>query len=138
MEPILRGSCLCGGVAFEADNVIEFRNCHCSRCRKSRGSDYGANIFVRPAGFHWLRGEDQLTTYRLPSAERFRSTFCRICGSPMPWFVPERDYIVVPAGALDGDPGVRATYHIFVGSKAPWHEIADGLPQYAEYAPSRA
>ena len=27
-----KGSCLCGGVAFEFDNEIELRNCHCSRC----------------------------------------------------------------------------------------------------------
>jgi hypothetical protein len=27
-------------------------------------------------------------------------------------------------------------YHIFVGSKAPWHEITDALPQYPEFPPS--
>ena len=35
-------------------------------------------------------------------------------------------------GVLDDDPGVRPAMHIFVGSKAPWLEIADGLPQHAE------
>jgi hypothetical protein len=55
----------------------------------------------------------------------------------MPRAVPARDFIAVPAGALDGDPGIRATYHIFVRSKAPWHEIADDLPQYVEYPPPR-
>jgi len=32
-------------------------------------------------------------------------------------------------GAIDGDPGVRPGEHIFTASKAPWYEIADGLPQ---------
>jgi hypothetical protein len=27
---------------------------------------------------------------------------------------------------------VRAQCHIFVGSKAPWFEIADALPRHAE------
>lgn len=134
----MRGSCLCGAVAFEANDPIEFRNCHCSRCRKARGADYAPNIFVRPATFRWLRGEDQLTTYRLPSAQRFGNTFCRNCGSPMPRFVPARDFIVVPAGSLDEDPGLRAECHIFVGSKAPWHEVTDDLPQFPEYPPPKA
>jgi len=27
---------------------------------------------------------------------------------------------------------IRVPHHIFVASKAPWVEIADGLPQYPE------
>jgi len=30
---------------------------------------------------------------------------------------------------------VRLACHVFVGSKAPWFEITDDLPQYPEYAP---
>lgn len=134
---MIRGSCLCGAVAFEASNQFDFRNCHCSRCRKARGAAFASNMFVRPADFRWLRGEDQLVSYRLPSAQRFGNVFCRTCGSPMPRLVPERDFIVVPAGTLDGDPGVRPSCHIFVGSKAPWHEITDDRPQHAEYPPTR-
>jgi hypothetical protein len=133
---MIRGSCLCGGVAFEAAASIEFRNCHCSRCRKVRGAAYAANLFVRPVDFHWLRGENLLVNYRLPATQRFGNAFCRVCGSPMPRAVPTRDFVLVPAGALDGDPGVRPTHHIYVGSKAPWHEITDNLPQHQEYPPS--
>jgi hypothetical protein len=132
---MIRGSCLCGAVEFEADAAMEFRNCHCSRCRKARGADYAANVFVRAADFRWLRGEDQVISYRLPTAERFGNAFCRVCGSPMPRFVAARGFMVVPAGAIDGDPGIRPACHIFAGSKAPWHEIADGLPRHAEYPP---
>ena len=32
-------------------------------------------------------------------------------------------------GLLDGDPGLRPDKHIFVELNAPWHEIADSLPQ---------
>jgi hypothetical protein len=35
-------------------------------------------------------------------------------------------------GTLDDDPGVQASLHIFVGSKAPWFPITDELPQYPE------
>ena len=46
-----------------------------------------------------------------------------------------RGRVVVPAGSLDDDPGAREELHIFVGSKAPWYEIADDLPRHEAYPP---
>ena len=40
------------------------------------------------------------------------------------------------AGALDTDPGMRPQANIFVASKAPWFDITDALPQFAEMPPS--
>ena len=37
-----------------------------------------------------------------------------------------------PFGSLDDDPGRGADDHIFVASKAPWHEITDDLPRFDE------
>ena len=45
------------------------------------------------------------------------------------------DTVGVAMGTLDQDPGKGPESHIFVGSKAPWHEITDDLPQYDEYPP---
>jgi hypothetical protein len=50
---------------------------------------------------------------------------------------PERGIAVVPMGSLDDDPGMRPQFRIFVGSKAPWFDIADDLPQHADAAPAR-
>jgi len=133
----MNGSCLCGAVAFEASGAAEFRYCHCSRCRKSRGTAFAANMFSRPADFRWTRGEDKIVKYKLPSAQRYGNWFCGICGSPTPRMVDALDVMLIPAGTLDDDPNVRASYHIFVGSKAPWHEITDDLPQYREYPPRK-
>jgi hypothetical protein len=33
-------------------------------------------------------------------------------------------------GALVDAPSIQPSAHIFVGSKAPWHQITDNLPQY--------
>jgi len=41
--------------------------------------------------------------------------------------------VFVSAGALDDDPGVPLSGHIFVGSKAPWYTITDNLPQHEEF-----
>lgn len=37
------------------------------------------------------------------------------------------------ATGLIDEPALKPTAHIFVGSKAPWHEILDDLPQHDEY-----
>ena len=45
----------------------------------------------------------------------------------------ERDQVIIPARSIDGDPGVRPSLPIFVGSKAPWHDITDTLPQHEAF-----
>jgi hypothetical protein len=133
----VRGSCLCGGVAYEIDGRVNAAivDCHCSRCRKARAAAHASNLFVDLPRFRWLRGEAQLGSYKVPEAERFTQTFCTRCGSSMPRADTVRGRAVVPAGTLDDDPGAREGLHIFVGSKAPWFEIADALPQHREYPP---
>jgi len=135
---VVRGSCLCGGVAYEIAGRIDgpIIKCHCSRCRKARGAAHATNLFVEDlARFRWLRGEDLIAAYKVPEAERFTQTFCRTCGSKVPGVNRARGRVVVPAGSLDDDPGAREELHIFVGSKAPWYEIADDLPQHDGYPP---
>jgi hypothetical protein len=68
------------------------------------------------------------------SAEHFRA-FCRGCGSNVPVLEDEGAHVIIPAGALDDDPGVRPIVHIHTASKAPWYEITDELPQFAEFPP---
>jgi hypothetical protein len=130
------GSCLCGEVAYEISGApMLMYQCHCSRCRKARSAVHGANLFYKPEAFRWTRGESQVADYKVPEAVRFGCAFCRNCGGSVPRLSPQIGGVVVPAGALDTDPGMRPMAHIFVGSKAPWFEITDLIPQYAELPP---
>ena len=61
-------------------------------------------------------------------------TRCRTCGSLLFSVVRDGAYVHVAMGSLVDAPTIRPTEHIFVGSKAPWFEITDGLPQFQEYA----
>jgi hypothetical protein len=126
-----RGSCLCGQVTYVVTSAPQRSvNCHCSRCRRARSAAFGSMLF---ATVRHTRGEDLLVTYTLPEAKRYIYTFCRVCGSPMPRPHPSGGIVGIAMGSLDDDPGMRPQAHIFVGSKAPWYDIADDLPQYAEY-----
>jgi hypothetical protein len=133
------GSCLCGEVAYEYDGAPErMVNCHCSRCRRARCATHNTNVFVRLEQFRFTRGEPRVRDFALPGARFFGVAFCTTCGSHVPRRSEPRGIAVIPAGGLDSDPGVRPTAHIFVGSKASWHRITDGLPQFEEYPPAPA
>jgi hypothetical protein len=105
---------------------------HCSRCRKSSGSAFKAELIFDVMGFEWVSGGTLVRTYEAPVREKrpgYRRTFCTVCGGPLP--TVERGIINVPAGTLDDDPGFRPQRHIFVDSKAGWFDITDTLPRFA-------
>ncbi len=131
---MIRGSCLCEGIRFEIDKVLAVTHCHCSICRKLTGTAFTTTAHVKPEKFRFLSGEELIVKYE-STPGNFRS-FCRVCGSIAPDKAPNLQTMYVPAGLLDDDPEVRPALHLFVGSKAPWWEITDGLPQYQKWAPS--
>lgn len=135
----MRGSCLCGGVAFEIEGQLTpIQLCHARRCQKITGSAFAPEMAARRSDFRWIQGEDLLTVYEAPLLDQpppLRRSFCRVCGSPMPWDVEGTDFIGLLAGILDGDPQTKPFRHIFVGQKACWHEIGDALPRFEKRPP---
>jgi hypothetical protein len=133
----LSGSCLCGGVRYEITGALTGAlNCHCSMCRKAHGAAFRSRARVKATDFRWLQGED-LVTYFESSFGNHRG-FCSVCGTALlSRFDFDTGVYGLPLGALDDDPGVRPQFHVFVGSKAPWFEITDALPQFEELPPPR-
>ena len=127
------GGCQCGDVAFDYVGTPKFMmNCHCSRCRKVKGAAHATNAFVPVAQFQWLRGQDRIRNYDHAEAERFGNAFCRRCGSSVPRESGGSGVLNIPVGSLDDAPGIEARGHIFMGSKAPWFDVSDELPQWDE------
>ena len=101
-------------------------------CRKAHGAAFRTRASVKATEFRWMSGEASLTYYESSPGE-YRS-FCRVCGSNLiTKFARNPEVYGFPLGTLDTDPGVKPTCHVFVGSKAPWYEITDDLPQYEEF-----
>jgi hypothetical protein len=130
---MIRGSCLCGGVQFEAAEIPLIVLCHCSLCRKANGAAFEAAAAVPAADFKLVGGADLIQLYE--SSPGNHRAFCRVCGSRAPSLSRDRKVYIVPAGLLDGDPGVKPALHMFVGSKAPWWEINDDLPRFEKWVP---
>lgn len=133
---MLKGSCLCGAVHYEAQpgETTRFFHCHCGRCRKATGTGHASNlILIKPASGGFTQGEELITRYKVPGAKRFSVTFCRVCGSRMPSFAPDGSIAMVPAGSLDTEPGLRPEARIFEGSKAPWSCDGQDVPGFDTY-----
>jgi hypothetical protein len=135
-EGVTAGSCLCGDVAWETEGEPErVMNCHCSRCRRGRGTAHATNAFYPVAKFRWIR-EGQRSSYPLPGAKFFTQDFCSRCGGLVARVIGDTGRVLVPCGALDNDPRKAPAGHIFVANKAPWFTIGDALPQWDGYPPS--
>lgn len=128
----LTGKCLCGAIAYEINGELgPIVNCHCSMCRRWHGAAFRTRCTVESKYFKWLQGEEHLSKYH--SSKSVIKTFCKICGSNLISLYEDKpDYIGLPIGGLEQDPGSRPIAHIFVGSKSPWYEITDNLPQFKE------
>ena len=77
-----------------------------------------------------VEGADNLLVY---GDDALNDTRCAMCGSLLLSVVRDGEYVHVALGSLVDAPSIRPTEHIFVGSKAPWFEITDDLPQAQEY-----
>ena len=131
----ITGSCLCGSIKFEVQPPFAaFRYCHCSRCRKASGSAHAANAFVPQAQFQWLAGEALVKRFDLPEARRFAVWFCPQCGTRVPHQVKSTANMLIPAGVLDGDPGMRPENSIFWKSRAAWYVPPQEMPKFDEYS----
>ena len=93
------------------------------------GAAYATFAGVARRNFRYVSGENDISEY--VSSDKYVRVFCSQCGSNI-LAAPEREPEVfyVSMGAIDGDPPRPPGYHIYIGSKAPWHEITDDLPQH--------
>ena len=116
------GSCLCGAVRFDVQNLRDVVACHCLQCRKTTGNYMSATAandadlkMTETRGLKWYRSSD--------TAQR---GFCQDCGSVLFWKGDGRDYTAITTGSIDGKTGLKLMGHIFCESAGDYYEIAGG------------
>ena len=123
----LRGECLCRRVGYEVDDAFEYAlNCHCSNCRRATGAAFKPFAGIRAEQLAVVRGRDDIMRF----GEGNHDAHCGHCGSLVYSQVRDGAYAHVTLGTLVDPPSIRPAAHIFVGSKAPWHQIGDDCPQF--------
>ncbi len=129
---VLRGRCACKAVAYEvADEFVAAFNRHCSNCRAMTGSAFLPWGEIERDKIRLIA--DAESVLAVGDGDAGRAFACGTCLSLLYWSVRSGAYVRVPYGTLVDEPTLKPTAHIFVGSKATWHEILDDLPRHDEY-----
>ena len=129
----ITGECFCGEIKYQVNGKLrDARSCHCSRCRKAFSSQASAYALVNPAEFKWLAGESLLTSY--VGDKGFGLQFCKMCGSTL-CGIFNGEIHGITLGCVNGAPEVELGMHIYVGSKAIWETIPEGVPLFQEGPP---
>ena len=131
---MLNGSCLCGGVSYQADaDVSRIAHCHCRTCRKTHGAAFSSVAAVPRGNFAWTRGAELLGSFE-SSPGKLRH-FCTRCGSHIMAERTDQPTILLRLGCLDTTVGGRPQVHIWRSEGAPWfdpktpvEEMPEGLP----------
>ena len=129
-DRVLAGGCRCGAVRYQVPDAFRYAaNCHCSGCRAATGSAFKAFAGIER---EQLKITDGLEYLSVVGEKDANDTRCRACGSFLFSVVRDGAYVHVAMGSLVDAPAIRPSKHIYVGSKAPWLEITDDLPQFDE------
>ncbi len=125
----MKGSCLCGGVRFEAkvskDDMLYY--CHCKQCRKNYGL-YSAAIGVPREDFKIKKGEKLVKQFE--SSKSVMRSFCGTCGSPVLWDNKKLPLVYILAGLIDGKTNAKKRTHIYTASKGDYYDLCDKFPKY--------
>jgi hypothetical protein len=125
---VLNGRCSCKAVAYEvSDEFVAAYNCHCSNCRALTGSAFLPVGQIERHKVTVTKGAESLLVEGDPDSTH--EVRCSECFSLLYWTYGD-GAVGIPYGTLIDEPTLKPTHHQFVGSKAPWYEILDDLPQH--------
>jgi hypothetical protein len=133
---MLTGSCLCDGVAYEADASLgRIVHCHCQTCRKTHGTAFSSVAAVPREKFHWVRGQELLGAFE-SSPGKFRR-FCTRCGSHIMAERTAQPVVLLRLGCLDTPVAAPVMtdspqVHIWRSDAAPWYDPKAQFPEKPE------
>ena len=104
-------------------------NCHCSRCRAATGSAFKPFAGIEREKLEVTEGIDALLVYGEDDLNDTRCGAADPCSSPSCGTASTCTSRWARWWTI---PTIRPAEHIYVGSKAPWFEITDDLPQAEE------
>ena len=128
---MIKGSCLCGSVTYEADcDNGPIIHCHCQTCRKAHSAAFSSVMPIAHDAFKWTSGENVLNRFE-SSPGKFRY-FCTRCGSQLIAERREANMVLLRMGCVDTQITQRPDAHIWRSAGAPWYDPDDDVRQLAE------
>ena len=135
MAGTLKGSCLCGGLRFEATGEPLFQGfCQCLDCHKAGSGSYPAMGF--PEAAVKVIGDARTYGKKGGSGKMIYRNFCPTCGS----MTFDRGdafpgITIVNAALLDDPEAFKPQSVIFTRSAPPWDHMTPTLPKFEAMPP---
>ena len=118
------GSCLCGEVTFQAQEVeTHIHSCHCSTCRNWSGGP----LLSAAAKTVTFSGESNISRYS--SSEWAERGFCNRCGTNLFYRLKQAEDYILCMGAFDDDSVFELAGEIYVDEKPPGYDFAGEHPR---------
>ena len=131
---MIRGSCLCGAVAYEAEALAgPMVHCHCRTCQKAHSAAFATTARVRRRDLRWTRGQEALGAYESTPGKLRR--FCTRCGSHLISEWVDQPMVILRIATIDNGLAAEPVAHIWTSHQAPWDHGQDDLPRFAEFRP---
>ena len=128
----MKGSCLCGAVAYEVVPFdMKIGHCSCRTCRPAQAAPFAATARVPRNKFRLLSGEDKLTAFE--SSPGKNRCFCSVCGSHVLAERSAEPHVILRVATLDDDPGVKPLIHIWRSHEVPWCAYEGDIKDFAEW-----
>jgi hypothetical protein len=128
---MLKGSCLCGGVAYKADAPLSpIVHCHYETCRKAHGAAFSSIASVPRESFRWTKGQELLGAFE--SSPGKTRKFCTRCGSQLIAERADKDTVMLRLGCLDTPVMQTAIAHIWRSDAAAWYDPRVQVPELLE------
>jgi hypothetical protein len=128
---MLRGSCLCGAVAYESGALTSpIGLCHCHTCQKAHASAYAPTARAARAEFKWTKGGDVVAAFESsPGKNRW---FCPKCGTHLMAEWTHMDQVILRVGSLDTKLDDKPAVHIWMSHANAMLEAPAGIPELPE------
>jgi hypothetical protein len=114
---IFTGGCQCGQVRYRVEGTLDDPHiCHCRMCQKAAGNYFLPLANIARQDFSITRG--QPAWFR--SSDLVRRGFCRNCGTPLFYDMPDASFLNIALGSLDDPDDVQPIYQSGVESRMIW------------------
>ena len=126
------GGCHCGAIRYEVSGEpVMARICHCDDCRRSGGSAFATNVFIKADDFKLTQGTPKTHKWQAASGNMRGKAFCGDCGTPVyVWNEARPGVYGVRIGTIDDASFVKPQMHLWVSRALASTNLNDELEKF--------
>jgi hypothetical protein len=131
------GGCHCGAIRYEVTgDPVRTQICHCDDCRRSGGSAFATNVFVKTEDLKITKGEPKWFYWIAASGNKRGRAFCGDCGTSLYVTNEARPGMRgIRIGSIDDANFVKPWAHVWVKRALASTNLNDDLEKFETQTP---